>query len=238
MLPSSKKKTASAVKSTGKAPAATKSADKPVAKKGFPARKPGTAAKPKRKVLTFRAPSDFKAAFIDLKFQTSADGLLSPNFKMERIKGKWDNPDAKRFDMLEYDARTVAAILARIQGRLFHSNPARRLQPNTWYRIILRVGKNAATDALRAGVKGVGRYEVVKDKKKIHWLEAAEKGTVLPQAEIDALPEAKREKAQAIRNTEVERRRIRSVARFLAPAFMAVQLPPSGRRPKKDADEE
>jgi hypothetical protein len=163
------------------------------------------------KKITFDAPSDMKPCFIELSFKTQEDGLLGPSFKAFRIKGLWTNPEAIRFDMLEYDARTVASLMARLGARTFATNALRRLPPDTAFRLVIRVGKRAADGSILASVKSIAKLTETKSGKK-QWKELADK-------------------------TDPIRRKLRSVTRFLAGAFVAIQLPPSKRK-KKETEEE
>lgn len=198
---------------TAKAPvkAAVKAAAPAAKKPGFPAKKPGAkkpaAKKPVRKVITFKAPVDFKPAFVVLHFKTSADGLMSPQFRMERVRGKWDNPEAKRYDMMTYDAPTVTATMARLAGRLFAVNPDKRLSPSTTFAIVMRVNRKSADGTLSVLVKAAGKMvkSVKTGKNRMAWF--ADK-------------------------KDPEYSKLRRCARMLPGAFTNFQLPPSGRQPK------
>ena len=139
------KKTVTAVKA--KTPAAKTAA--PAARRGFPGRAPGAAAgaprAPRPPKITFAAPSDMKSCFVEFMFRTQEDGLIGPAFKALRVKGNWTNEEAKRYDMMEYDAATVAAIISRLAARTFATNITTRLPTNTAFKIVIRAGLRKAT---------------------------------------------------------------------------------------------
>jgi hypothetical protein len=59
-------------------------------------------------------------------------------------------------DMMTYDKKTAVGIAARLSARTFKTDPTKRLDPNTTYIILIRVGKKAANGELTASVKSVG----------------------------------------------------------------------------------
>ena len=177
---------------------------------GTAAKKPAARKAPAKKI-TFQAPSDFKPCFIEVMFKMGKDGLAGPQFKVTRVRGRWDNPDAKRFDMLEYDAQTAMALMCRLNGRFFAPNIVRRLPANSSFKLILRVGKRTADNTLMASVKEAARL-IVKEGAKPKWKWYEDKKDPIY-------------------------RKLRSANRFLAGAFTKIQLPPSGRQ-KKTTEEE
>lgn len=232
-------------KAGSKAPATTKA--KPVAgskapaaktvaaKKGFPARKPGTARKaPARKPLPlFTAPADFKPHFIEVSVRTEKDGLLGNAIKATRYVGRYDEnaPDNKKFDLGSYDARTLYGIMARLSGPLFKATNekkfpvlvkgrtevkgAMRLPALTVFRILLRVNKKAKDGSLSVLFKHV--VQVVKSTK-----------TGRPQD------------VQLEKNDPVYRS-FRKSARTLPAAFKDSLMPPKkvrGRKVEQAEDEE
>lgn len=180
---------------------------------GTPAAKKPAAKRSPVKKITFQAPSDFKPCFIEVMFKMGKDGLASPQYKVTRIQGRWENPDAKRFDMLEYDAQTVLAMMSRLNGRLFAPNILRRLPANSSFKLILRVSKRSADNTLMASVKEAARL-IVKEGAKPKWKWYSDKKDPIY-------------------------RKLRSANRFLAGAFTKIQLPPRPvRGSRKAADEE
>lgn len=135
----------------------------PVKKSGAPvAKKPGflptgappkplTAAEKKARLaaaaeraalVTHAAPEDFKSLTFSLKFRTLHDGTIDPKVKCDAIKGRWDNPDARRVDMMLYDPITVIGIVSRLSAVTYASNVARRLPPDAAFGIVGRAGAN------------------------------------------------------------------------------------------------
>lgn len=215
-----KKPAAKPVAKPGAKPA-SKVAAKPVAKpavktatakKTFPARKTAVAGakKPaaKAKLPTFKAPADFKPAFIEYGFTIGKDGLIDTRtVECQRVKGRWDNADAPRYDMRSYDINTVMGITARLSSVTFAPNILRRLAAGSKFKLVIRVAKRAADGSLAAGIK-VGQF--LNEKGKMAWFE---------------------DKA------DPDWRRLRRANRQLPSAFVDIQLPPS-KRTKKVADEE
>jgi hypothetical protein len=132
---------------------------KPAAKRVIPRRAPGTA--PARKPLPkFKAPADFKPAFYEIYLGIGRDGLIDPrSFKMIRIQGKIDNPEAKRSDLSEFDSATMLGVIARLSSIMFITNLEKRLEcfpAGSKYRLTIRVSKRAADGTLAGTVRKVG----------------------------------------------------------------------------------
>lgn len=208
------------------APVAAKKSAPVAAKKGFPAKKAGGApakkvaapanltVEQKKKLFLHKAPSDFKPFWMELNFQTLKDGMIGPKFSANRVKGRWDNADAKRFDMTQYDAPTVTALLARIGGLAYATNPVRRLSPGKSFGIVLRVSKASATGTVNCSLTAAKRTITKDGTTKWSWFN--------------------KEKHM----TDADYKKLRRMVRFLRGAFVNVQLPPSGRAPKKGESEE
>lgn len=193
----------------------------PVAKKTAPAAKkppvrkaaPGAlTAEDKKKMILFKAPSDFKPFFMELNFVTLKDGMIGTKFQANRVKGRWDNPEAKRFNMMEYDLPTVISLMARISARSFAVNPLKRLTANKSFGLVLRVSKSSATGTINVSLSGARRTIVKDGKTKWVWF-SKEKNMQDPDF-----------------------KKLRGLPRFLRGAFVETQLPPSGRQPKKSAE--
>lgn len=212
----------------GKKPVAKTPAAKPAAKsapatsapakRGFPAKKTGaalkTAARPPK--LTFDAPADMKPAFFEFEFTTGADGLMIPeSVQMSRVKGKWDNADAPRYDMREYDAATLMAVATRIAAVTFAPNVAKRLPTDTAFLLIIRASKNSATNALNAAIRFGRHADTSQAKLKWKWFEDPKQEVWGPIW-----------------------RRLKRANRILPSAFVSVQLPPSKRRKTTDDSDE
>ena len=193
--------TSSVKKPAAKAPAPKK----PVAKKAAPAKKSTAAARPAP--LRFDAPSDFKPYFCEVRFKTGEDALISPvGFKASRVKGRWDNQEAPRFDLKEYDVPTLLGIMSRLSAVTFAPNVLRRLPANTSFLLILRVNRRSADNSLAIIMKAAAMSN---SAGKLRWF---------------------KEKADPVY------RRLRRSVRILPSAFVDTQLPPSRRRSKKDSD--
>ena len=165
----------------------------------------------KEKLITFKAPSDFKPCSIALRFITQHDGMIHPQVTCERIRGLWSNPEAKRYNMAEYDPVTLTGIVSRLSASCYSSNVTKRLPPKTKFLLIIRTGVKAANGSLTVRIQAAGHYVEVNDKLKLKWYED------------------KKDPAYA---------KLRRSARLLRGAFVNVQLPPAGRRPKKEDDAE
>lgn len=213
--------------------AAAKPAAKPAAKsaapakKGFPAkgiaRKELTPAEAKAKakllaarkeMLAHPAPSDMKVFSMELTLRTMKDSFFDPAVKAERVKGRWDNPDAKRFDMTSYDAATVAALVARLQACVHATNVTKRLTPNSAFGLVLRVGVNVDGN-VRVSLQACKRMKIVKDKKKWVWYD----------------------KTKDTDKVDLDYRKIKRAIRQLSGAFISCQLPPAGRQPKEQSED-
>lgn len=202
-------------------PAAKPAAEKPAApvKRGFPAKSTGAAkktavARPPK--LLFDAPADMKPAFFEFEFTTGTDGLMIPeSVQMARVKGKWDNADAPRFDMREYDAATLVATATRIAAVTFAPNVAKRLPANTAFLLIIRASKNSATNALNAAIRFGRHADASQAKLKWKWFEDPKQEVWGPVW-----------------------RRLKRASRLLPSAFVSVQLPPSKRRKAADDSDE
>lgn len=210
-----------AKKPAAKAAPAKKPAAKTAApvKKGFPAKKAGTAAKKpaasaRPAKITFQAPADFKPSFFEIEFATLRDGLLNgASVKIERVKGNWTNPEAKRYDLTTYDQATFNAIVARL-GSIYAPNILRRLPPKTKFGVVVRVNRRSVDGTLSVIIKGI--KQTVASKKN-------------PGKSVWKWFEDKK---------DLTYRKIRKITNIMPGAFLNVQLPPSGRQPKKAADEE
>jgi len=202
------------VATLGKKPAAAPAAKKAPARKTVaptPGKKPVAkkkAAPARAPAPVFEAPADFKPAFFEVAFSVGEDGLMAPqSLQASRVKGRWDNAEARRYDLREYDVNTLIGIGTRLAYVTYAPNILKRLPANTSYGLVLRVSKRASDGSLAARVVAA-KYQLESGKWK--WYS---------------------DKADPIY------RRLRRVSRPLASGFVDVQLPPSGRRSKKSSDE-
>lgn len=180
--------------------------------KSVPAKKPGVK---KPGPILFKTPVDFKPSFFEVEFETLRDGLIrGGSVVVNRVRGKWDNPEAKRFDLSTYDIATLVGIATRLGGAAMAPNVLKRLPPKTKFGLILRVAKRAATESLAVSIKGIKRLGVTTSgKPKWVWMNPQSEGTDL-----------------------INYRKLRRMVRTLAGAFVEVQLPPSTRRGKKSEE--
>jgi hypothetical protein len=106
------------------------------------------------------APADFEPHFVLVEYRTESDGLFGGDFTAIRHSTGRFNPHLKDVgkvrDMLTYDVNTAVGLAARLSARTFKTDPTKRLDPNTLYVILIRIGKKAATGELTAIVKSVG----------------------------------------------------------------------------------
>jgi hypothetical protein len=136
------------------------------------------------------APSDFEPHFVLVEYRTESDGLFAGDFAAERhssfkFKGHREDKEKVR-DMLTYDVKTAIGIATRLSARTFKTDPTKRLDPNTTYIILIRVGKKAATGELTAVVKSVGHvvngveFDLDKDAPQARLIRSV--GRFLPEA--------------------------------------------------------
>jgi len=185
-----------------------------------------TAAPARSSVPIFEAPADFTPHFLEVVVRTEKDGLFATRIKATRYKGRYDPnaEDKKKFDMASYDQPTTLGIMARLSAVTFKptndnkypTSPRERadlkgsfrLPANTSFKLILRVGRRSADQALTVGIKQIKQ--------------GIKKNGVLT--------------AITLKNDDPVYRMIRRAARFLPAAFTNVQQPPAKRRAKKSTD--
>ena len=185
---------------------AKKVAAKSAPAKKVPAKKAGAA--PARVKPTWMAPADFKPAFFNFTFQTDSQALIVPeSVQGMRYRGRWDNPEAKTFDLRDYDVSSLIGFASRLSAAIWAPNVVRRITPDASWRLVLRVAKRSTDGSLAARIIGVA---IKKEGKKARWIED---------------------------KTDVDLRKIRRAARWLPAAFTDVQLPPSTRRSSKKEEE-
>jgi len=156
----------------------------------------------------FAAPSDFKTACVEIEFATLHDGMINPlGLTVNRVKGNFDNEDAKRFDMFTYDPLTAAAIVARLSAVVHATNLFKRLPARRKFAINVRAGKSkdgnltCAVKSVNIAVKG-GWSELTRETENPTLLNAWKK--------------------------------IRRAAIPMRGAFIGCQLLPSGRQKKSE----
>ncbi len=176
--------------------------DKPAAKAAATKTHSAKASAPARPApLRFDAPSDFKPYFCEVRFKTGEDGLISPTgFDVSRVKGRWDNKEAPRYNFKDYDIPTLIGIVSRLSAITFAPNVLRRLPANSSFFLVLRVNRRSADNSLAIIIKAAARSN---SAGKMKWFT---------------------DKADPVY------RRLRRAARILPSAFVDTQLPPSRRR--------
>lgn len=184
----------------------------PALQKALAARRSGTATpRVKKPVPTWEAPADFKPHFLEVLVRVDKDGLLCPDCKVIRYKGRYD-PEAderKKFLVNTYDPRTVQGILSRLSMVTFINSVAKRFPAGKTFRLILRVGKKK-DGALTVGYKGISMVTKLKSG---------------------------RVKEDALEKKDPIYRRFRKAGRLLPAAFSKVLMPPKVERKSKKAEE-
>lgn len=189
-------------------PAAKDKKDMTPLEKARLARANGTASKSKKSAKKlppiFKAPEDFKPHFLEVMVKTEKDGLLSNAIKATRFVGRYDPqaPDKKKIDLGGYDRATLQGVLSRLSMTTYATNAARRLPPNTTYKILLRVNRKAKDGSLSIGFKMVavgvksaktGRVKAVElDKKDPQYRMFRKSNRILPGAFKNVLMPPKR----------------------------------------------
>lgn len=184
----------------------------PALQKAWEARRNGTATPRVRKPIpTWEAPADFKPHFLEVMVRFDKDGLLSPDCKVIRYKGRYD-PEAderKKFLVNSYDVRTVQGILSRLSMVTFINSPAKRLPAGKTFRIVLRIGKRK-DNTLNVTFKGISMLAKMKSGR-------------IKETEID--------------KKDPVYRRFRKAGRLLPSAFSKNLMPPKIERRSKKAEE-
>lgn len=204
-----------------KAPATKAAAKEAPVKKGPFGRPAGAASGAKKKAVkraplpSFKAPADMKPCFIEFDFKTAKDGLVGPGMNISRVKGGWalkdedGKPKNRRYNMFEYDPKTAAALISRFCTPMWKTKIDKRLPGNTTFRVIFRVGVKKDSDVLRATIAAVFQVKEIKGKNRLVKLEDS---------------------------TDVNRRLIRRVGKYLPGALTSMQLPPVGRAKKEEEE--
>lgn len=185
------------------------------------------------RTYTYVPPSDFKPFFLEVTFKTEQDGMLNLHneFQVNYHRGRYDDDEKKKYDMWDFDPKTVASIFARMAPKLFHAtgrklvNKAgqevpKRLEPNKVYRVVFRIIAKKDPNGVHEKIIGVALKHVFITKKVKS--KATGKSTV---------------KIVELNNKDPYRRMIAGAAKFMACAFKEMLQPPKGRRPKKVEEE-
>lgn len=184
------------------------------------------------RTYTYVPPSDFKPFFLEITFKTEQDGMLNlhNDFQVNYHRGRYDDDEKKKYDMWDFDPKTVASIFARMAPKLFHAtgrkllNKAgqevpKRLEPNKVYRVVFRVLAKKDPNGVHDKIIGVILKHVFITKK------VKSKATGESKVKIIEL------------NTkDPYRRMFGGAVKFMACAFKEMLQPPKGRRKKKDEE--
>lgn len=186
------------------------------------------------RTYTYVPPSDFKPFFLELTFKTEQDGMLNlhNDFQVNYHKGRYDEDEKKKYDMWDFDPKTVASVFIRLAPKLFHAtgrklvNKAgqevpKRLEPNKVYRAVFRVIAKKDPNGVHEKIIGVALKHVFITKK----------------VKSKATGESKT-KIVELNNKDPYRRMIAGAAKFMAPALKEMLQPPKGRRKKKEDEVE
>lgn len=135
-------------------------------KKGFPPKKTDGKAKPKAKkkpLPTFKAPADFKAFFAKVNVKIAKDGIID-DVQVIRIKGSPTNENAKTVDLGLWDPETLRRFAIRYAGAAFIKSDKKRIAGPAGAQLLMRVGANKETGALKVSFKNI-KFKLKDDKK-------------------------------------------------------------------------
>ncbi len=232
-----------------------------MARKGFPAKKTGTARaaggakKPGLRPgqFVFQAPADFKPHFLEVLVRTEKDGLLSHQIKATRYVGKY-NPqaeDKKKFDLGAYDSKTLIGIMARLSAKTFKTNGQKIMPQGIKERNVTTKVRNAAGESRDKFTFGSGYRLPANSTFSILLRVGASKvkGNILTVGLKHVEQSVKIEKSgvkkvvrRVLDKKDPAYRMIAGAKRFLPAAFQEVLLPPKRTRgankPKDEGDDE
>lgn len=135
-------------------------------KKGFPPKKTDGKSKPKAKkkpLPTFKAPADFKAFFAKVNVKIAKDGIID-DVQVIRIKGSPTNENAKTVDLGLWDSETLRRFAIRYAGAAFIKSDKKRIAGPSGAQLLMRVGANKETGALKVSFKNI-KFKLKDDKK-------------------------------------------------------------------------
>jgi hypothetical protein len=154
-------------KESKKAKKSSKEEEAPPKKKGgFPPKKTDGKSKPKAKkkpLPTFKAPADFKAFFAKVNVKIAKDGIID-DVQVIRIKGSPTNENAKTVDMSLWDPETLRRFAIRYAGAAFIKSDKKRVAGPSGAQLLMRVGANKETGALKVSFKNI-TFKLKDDKK-------------------------------------------------------------------------
>lgn len=153
-------------KESKKAKKSSKDEEEAPKKKGFPPKKGDGKSKPKAKkkpLPVFKAPADFKAFFAKVNVKIAKDGIID-DVQVIRIKGSPTNENAKTVDLGLWDAETLRRFAIRYAGAAFIKSDKKRLAGPSMAQLLMRVGANKETGALKVSFKNI-KFKLKDDKK-------------------------------------------------------------------------
>lgn len=141
-----------AAANAGRRPPAAPARGNAPARRAAPAKRSSSARKP----ILWKAPGDYKRSLYEVDFVTEKDGLLGSKIRAQKIDGTYDKaPENKRRMLTTFDTPTMVGIVARLGAAIYHSNPDKRLPPNTMFRVLYGVGVKSDNNALTANIKAI-----------------------------------------------------------------------------------
>jgi hypothetical protein len=163
-----------------------------------------------------------KPFFLLVTVASEKDGLLAGKIKATRFVGRFD-PDApakKKFELSSYDVNTLLAIQSRLAAVTYKPSVdkkypvlpkerknlkgSHRLPASTTFQVLMRVGRNIETKALKVIIKEISQFS-----------ESSKTGRVRPVL---------------LEKTDPVYRALRKSARILPAAFQSCQEPPKKTR--------
>lgn len=165
------------------------------------------------KHVTFEAPEGFRTQTYAVKFGTQHDGTIHPGaFRMLSIKGKWDNPEARTFDLSLYDPATIQGMMSRLSALFYHGKADRRLPPKMVFYVVVAVRSD------KDGNIGMSLREFAYDKKIEKNGKKVNKRIVVTRDPV---------KLRAKEGPQVLLARLKRGLKFLRGAFVVAQPQPS-----------
>jgi hypothetical protein len=183
----------------------------------------------KKTSLVFAAPENWKNGAYVFRFVIDKDGLPAPGMSLMRVKGRWDNPEAKQFSMAEIDPITFNAFVARFTAGIFAVNLGKRM-PTGSYQVIYtasQVGSNAELVQAEKRI-AVKCQQIV----MVRMAQGKRQKIELSKEFIDKLEESKGKESETYIKFSTTYRKLRAGAKLLSGAFTQLAPLPSGRAVK------
>jgi hypothetical protein len=105
--------------------------------------KGGKSAAPRKraKPITFQRPDDMKPQVLHIDLKVAKDGLIG-GAKITAWKGNPESDTAKSLELSQYDNETALRLMSRIGSAVWVPNVAKRLEPKSNWRLVMRVSSN------------------------------------------------------------------------------------------------